>query len=305
MGKKMKLPFLFRSSEAWPPWPSCGFIGNPKTLSFRADGDSHSMLKTLNSAYVVDGCSSVSWGESPAAAAAAESFSSAPESFGDGGECVENVIRRLRSSERLFFEPGGARSSKLLEEEDRPPRVAAGGGGGGGESFVFKESVEMEIASRNPFADFRRSMAEMVEAHGGGFPQDWKFLEDLLACYLRINGKSSHGYIVGAFVDLLVELFMNQSLANEESDTINVASSSSSMASSSSSSSSLTSSINTYSHCQLSSSSSSSSSTTHSFTSPLSFCSSLSLLEEAEDETENPIDNASSSSSSSSSPHFS
>nr|GMD89872.1 transcription repressor OFP15-like [Ipomoea batatas] len=295
MGKKMKLPFLFRTSEAWPPWPSCGFIGNPKTLSFRADSDSNAMLKTLNSAYLVDECS-VCCGEfpppppPPQAAAAA-----AAESFGDGGECVENVIRRLRSSERLFFEPGGARSSKLLEEEE-PPRTVAGGGG---ESFVFKESVEMEIASRNPFADFRRSMAEMVEAHGGGFPHDWKFLEELLACYLRLNGKTSHGYIVGAFVDLLVELFMDQSLANEESDTINVPSSSSS---------SSTSSINTYnSHCQLSStsSSSSSSSTTHSFTSPLSFCSSLSLLEEAEDETEKSIDNASSSSSSSLSPHFS
>nr|GMD86749.1 transcription repressor OFP13-like [Ipomoea batatas] len=192
MGKKMKLPFLFRTSEAWPPWPSCGFIGNPKTLSFRADSDSNAMLKTLNSAYLVDECS----------------------------VCCENVIRRLRSSERLFFEPGRARSSKLLEEEE-PPRTVAGGGG---ESFVFKESVEMEIASRNPFADFRRSMAEMVEAHGGGFPHDWKFLEELLACYLRLNGKTSHGYIVGAFVDLLVELFMDQSLANEESDTINLAS---------------------------------------------------------------------------------
>ncbi|XP_031095213.1 transcription repressor OFP15-like [Ipomoea triloba] len=292
MGKKMKLPFLFRTSEAWPPWPSCGFIGNPKTLSFRADSDSNAMLKTLNSAYLVDECS-VCCGEFPPPPPPPPPQAAA-ESFGDGGECVENVIRRLRSSERLFFEPGGARSSKLLEEEE-PPRTVAGGGG---ESFVFKESVEMEIASRNPFADFRRSMAEMVEAHGGGFPHDWKFLEELLACYLRLNGKTSHGYIVGAFVDLLVELFMDQSLANEESDTINVPSSSSS---------SSTSSINTFnSHCQLSSSSSSSSSsTTHSFTSPLSFCSSLSLLEEAEDETEKSIDNASSSSSSSLSPHFS
>lgn len=151
-------------------------------------------------------------------------------------------------------------------------------------------------------------MEEMVEAHGGGVHQDWKFLEELLACYLRINGKTSHGYIVGAFVDLLVELFMDQSLAHEaddEADTINIPSSSSSSMASSSSSSSFTSSSNTYSHCLLSSSSSSSSSstTTHSFTSPLSFGSSLSLLEEeAEDETEKSIHNASSSSSSP--PHF-
>ncbi|CAN0847349.1 Transcription repressor OFP13 [Linum grandiflorum] len=46
-------------------------------------------------------------------------------------------------------------------------------------------------------------MVEMVEAHG---LKDWESLENLLSCYLRVNKKSNHGYIVGAFVDLLVGL---------------------------------------------------------------------------------------------------
>ncbi|XWS56049.1 hypothetical protein CRYUN_Cryun09bG0053300 [Craigia yunnanensis] len=56
------------------------------------------------------------------------------------------------------------------------------------------------MESQDPYVDFRKSM---VEAHG---LKDWEGLEELLCWYLRANGKGNHGYIVGAFVDLLVGL---------------------------------------------------------------------------------------------------
>lgn len=61
----------------------------------------------------------------------------------------------------------------------------------------------MAMESQDPYGDFRRSMEEMVAAHG---MKRWDHLEELLVWYLRVNGKKNHGFIVGAFVDLLVAL---------------------------------------------------------------------------------------------------
>jgi uncharacterized protein (TIGR01568 family) len=88
----------------------------------------------------------------------------------------------------------------------------------GGE-FPFKESVVLSMESRDPYLDFKKSMEEMVEAHG---LTDWEGLEELLSCYLKVNGKSNHGYIIGAFVDLLVGLAIASS--SSSSSTITTAS---------------------------------------------------------------------------------
>ncbi|RVW44451.1 hypothetical protein VitviT2T_012465 [Vitis vinifera] len=177
MGKRTKFPFLLKNVDARFPWqwPYCT---QPKTLSFRVG--SSDMFKTLNSAYsdVVD--TQELWSTN---SSESESFSGSSEE--SGGECIETVIRGLRS-ERLFFEPG--ETSSILEE-------AKGGG------FPFKESVVLSMESEDPYVDFRRSMEEMAEAHG---LKDWESLEELLSWYLRVNEKQNHGYIIGAFVDLLV-----------------------------------------------------------------------------------------------------
>ncbi|KAL7196006.1 hypothetical protein ACSBR1_036104 [Camellia fascicularis] len=230
MLKKMKLPFRFKTTEATASWPWLP-CGNPKTLSFRAGSK---IFKTTNSAAM--DMPTESW------------FNTTSESGSfwleleeaSGGESIETVIRGLRSAEtpgRLFFEPG--ETSSILEEAKT-------------NGFPFKEStVVMAMDSKEPYMDFKRSMEEMVEAHG---LKDWECLEELLSCYLRVNGKNNYGYIVGAFVDLLLGLAF------------------------ASSSSCSTSSFN---HEQ----SSSSTTTAHSLTSPLSFSSStssspfLSLLE--------------------------
>lgn len=133
------------------------------------------MFKTVNSVAISD-----SW--------FTESFESLSYFTEPEEDPVETVIRGLRS-ERLFFEP--EETSSILEEAKTS------------EFIPFKESVVMAMESRDPYADFLRSMEEMVEAHG---LKDWECLEELLGCYLRVNGKDNHGYIIGAFVDLLIAI---------------------------------------------------------------------------------------------------
>ncbi|KAG2712262.1 hypothetical protein I3760_04G116500 [Carya illinoinensis] len=49
------------------------------------------------------------------------------------------------------------------------------------------------MESQDPFVDFRKSMEEMVEAHG---MKEWEGFEELLCWYLRLNGKSSTGILL-------------------------------------------------------------------------------------------------------------
>ncbi|XP_072998590.1 transcription repressor OFP13-like [Typha latifolia] len=145
------------------------------------------LYKTMNSAYVdsAESCFSNS------SALDSESFSTVSEA--SGADPVEAVIRGLRS-DRLFFEPG-AKTSSIVE---RAAAAAAEPDGIG-----FEGGVAMAVDSDDPYMDFRASMEEMVVAHG---VKDWDWLEEMLGWYLRANGKTTHGLIVGAFVDLLVGL---------------------------------------------------------------------------------------------------
>lgn len=190
MGKKMRFPLLFKTQEeesttaaaatSWQ-WPSCA---NPKTLSFRAPGGD--IFKTINSAY-----DTAEEEEDPD-----ELLDSA------AADQVEAVISGLRTAERLFFEPGetssilGESSSKSNDDDKgkfRPEK----------EEEIGSSTELVAMDSMDPYVDFKRSMEEMVEAHG---LKEWEGLEELLGWYLKANGKEIHGYIVGAFVDMLVGL---------------------------------------------------------------------------------------------------
>ena len=200
MGKKMKLPSLLKntevkSSSSWP-WPSCH---QPKTLSFRANND---IFETINSAYldattmdVMLESSESFFTVSPESASFSTNASENSSRREDSS--IETVIRGLRS-DRLFFEPD--ETSSILEAK--------------AETLPFKDSVVLSMESRDPYVDFRKSMEEMVEAHG---VKDWEGLEELLCWYLRVNGKSNHGYIVGAFVDLLVSLALSSASSSSSS----------------------------------------------------------------------------------------
>ncbi|XVF07573.1 hypothetical protein REPUB_Repub06bG0151100 [Reevesia pubescens] len=206
MGKKMKLPFLSKNNNSaqatkssWP-WSSCHHT--PRTLSFRTDDNNHNLFKTTNPAYldaIIEAETPESWfsNYSESASFSTAGFDNDSRAGAAGTDPVETIIRDLRSAERLFFETG--ETSSILEEA-KPS-----------DGLPFKESVVLSMESEDPYVDFRKSMEEMVEAHG---LKDWEGLEELLCWYLRANAKSNHGYIFGAFVDLLVGLAISSSTNN-------------------------------------------------------------------------------------------
>ncbi|WOL09995.1 transcription repressor OFP13-like [Canna indica] len=99
------------------------------------------------------------------------------------------------SSKRFFFSP---RTTNSIMEEAKPPESGATA------AASFCEGSRMvSLASRDPYLDFRASMEEMVAAHE---LRDWRCLQELLHCYLRLNEKKHHKVIVLAFVDLLMQL---------------------------------------------------------------------------------------------------
>ncbi|KAJ6405643.1 hypothetical protein OIU84_013574 [Salix udensis] len=70
-----------------------------------------------------------------------------------------------------------------------------------------KDSTAVSTYSEDPYMDFRRSMQEMVDARDlVDAKANWEYLHELLSCYLSLNPKSTHKFIVGAFADLLVSL---------------------------------------------------------------------------------------------------
>ncbi|KAL2332387.1 hypothetical protein Fmac_019968 [Flemingia macrophylla] len=68
-------------------------------------------------------------------------------------------------------------------------------------------SIALLTHSTNPCDDFRRSMQEMVNGHQKVV--DWDFMEELLFCYLNLNDKISHKFILSAFVDLVTAMRRN------------------------------------------------------------------------------------------------
>ncbi|VAH54662.1 unnamed protein product [Triticum turgidum subsp. durum] len=109
-------------------------------------------------------------------------------------EAEEAVIREIRASSRLFFEPEATKSIVTTSKPDA-------------DQAAFGGATALAIDSADPYGDFRWSMEEMVLSRSGGSCEDdWGWLEEMLGWYLRANGKKTHGLIVGAFVDLLVGL---------------------------------------------------------------------------------------------------
>ncbi|KAD7478198.1 hypothetical protein R6Q59_007651 [Mikania micrantha] len=130
---------------------------------------------------------------------------------------VESVIRGLRS-DRFFFNPG--QTSSILEES-KPCKEKEKEKEKESVLLPLKESVSMmEMESTDPFVDFKKSMQEMMEADEGY--KQWDNLQELLSLYLSVNDKLNHGYIIGAFVDLLlVNLGSPSKPSSSSSSTIN------------------------------------------------------------------------------------
>ncbi|KAF7020019.1 hypothetical protein CFC21_033142 [Triticum aestivum] len=184
------------TAASWQ-WPSCA---QARTASF--DGRSSVEAEASSSAWARrDCCRTTRVITNPAycdddtadssfvsATASSSASTAAPEPEEPSVE--EAVIRGIRASSRLFFEP---EATKSIVTTSKP---------------AFGGATALAIDSADPYGDFRRSMEEMVLSRGGGGSgeDDWGWLEEMLGWYLRANGKKTHGLIVGAFVDLLVGL---------------------------------------------------------------------------------------------------
>ncbi|XP_062023454.1 transcription repressor OFP14 [Rosa rugosa] len=69
------------------------------------------------------------------------------------------------------------------------------------------DCISVLMYSPNPGDEFRRSMHDMVEARLRNKAKvDWNFMEELLFCYLNLNEKKSHRFILSAFADLVVDM---------------------------------------------------------------------------------------------------
>ncbi|WCJ34221.1 Transcription repressor OFP15 [Euphorbia peplus] len=196
-----KLPFFLSKIT------TNAYCQQPRTLSFRAGdiiiNNNNNMFKTLNSVYNSE-----------------EPESPSPVEPGGGGEIsVETVIRGLRTVDRLFFKPGESETSSILEEASsrKGVKVSESQVKVDENDQILHQSVVMSMDSQDPYIDFKKSMEEMVEAHG---LKDWESLEELLCCYLKVNGKNNHGYIIGAFVDLLVTIAFSSSSSSSSSANI-------------------------------------------------------------------------------------
>ncbi|XP_017251765.1 transcription repressor OFP15 [Daucus carota subsp. sativus] len=204
MGKKMKLiPFLHKPTEPAPssswPWPSCGI---PKTLSFRDEPMHNSVHVATESCFF----------NSSARDLSADTIEQQEDE--DLDKTIENVIRQARlSSERLFFDNHIAEATspqlKLSKTDKNSTDFNKNNPVTSTSSYISSSDaklVVMGMDSTNPFEDFKKSMQEVVEASGLNMKGDRDSLDQLLSWYLKFNCKSNHGYIVGAFIDLLVSL---------------------------------------------------------------------------------------------------
>ncbi|GMH18827.1 hypothetical protein Nepgr_020668 [Nepenthes gracilis] len=96
----------------------------------------------------------------------------------------------ISASPRFIVDSPG-RSKSILDSTDSVTRVVIGGC-----------AVAVRKYSPDPYTEFRRSMQDMIDARED--KRDWKYLHELLFCYLKLNPRPNHRYIIGAFADLLV-----------------------------------------------------------------------------------------------------
>ncbi|XP_050382820.1 transcription repressor OFP14 [Argentina anserina] len=80
------------------------------------------------------------------------------------------------------------------------------------------DCISVLMYSPNPGYEFKRSMHDMVEARLRNKANvDWNFMEELLFCYLNLNEKKSHRFILSAFADMVVDMRQDSDMASARS----------------------------------------------------------------------------------------
>jgi uncharacterized protein (TIGR01568 family) len=175
------------------------------------DDHDHSHIRNFNSLY---DSTSKSFTHSSSSLSATTSSSFDPDPA--AATAIPADFATVFASQRFFFSTPG-RSNSIIESTVEESALAAvpinAAPPEPEEKKPFRNSVAVPTYSPDPYADFRRSMQEMVEARELlDLNSNWDFLHELLLCYLALNPKNTHKFIVGAFADLLVSLLSNQKL---------------------------------------------------------------------------------------------
>ncbi|KAJ4722469.1 Transcription repressor like [Melia azedarach] len=130
-------------------------------------------------------------------------FSSSAYSDTDSDTISPPDFATIFASQRFFFSSPG-RSNSIIESQEstRADTQETRLNGGG---------VAVKKYSPDPYSDFRCSMLEMIEARNlSDVMADWDFLHELLLCYLTLNPKDTHKFIISAFADILISLLSSQ-----------------------------------------------------------------------------------------------
>uniref|UniRef100_A0ACD5TUW0 Uncharacterized protein n=1 Tax=Avena sativa TaxID=4498 RepID=A0ACD5TUW0_AVESA len=114
---------------------------------------------------------------------------------------VDSGLSSAIASRRFFLSSPG-RSNSIVDSKSAHAGTTTAGAG------VGAAGVAVPTYSPDPHADFLRSMVEMsaalrLDARRQG---DRARLHELLLCYLALNDRRTHRYIVSAFTDLLLRL---------------------------------------------------------------------------------------------------
>ncbi|XP_065859237.1 transcription repressor OFP12-like [Euphorbia lathyris] len=115
-------------------------------------------------------------------------------------------LAAIIASQRFFFTSPG-RSNSIIEPLEAAPESSPSSLDGG---------IAVKKYSPDPYADFKDSMQEMIEARNiKDVRSNWGYLHELLCCYLNLNPKHTHKIIISAFSDIIVCL-----LSSSESDAV-------------------------------------------------------------------------------------
>ncbi|XP_062104181.1 transcription repressor OFP12-like [Humulus lupulus] len=140
-------------------------------------------------------------------------FFSSPDEFCDSDILPppEFDIATVFASPRFFFSSPGY-SNTIIEsttphqasKPHPPPAIAERKTS----ATRFAGGVEVPKYSVDPLVDFRRSMQEMMEARDVLVDgrTDLEYLHELLLCFLALNPKETHKFIISAFTDIVVSL---------------------------------------------------------------------------------------------------
>ncbi|GMY16691.1 transcription repressor OFP12-like [Fagus crenata] len=206
-GKNLNLCF---TKIKWPLAPQSSHPMSPTSLSQDHDDDhnhNHTFpsTTTTSSSTLIKNFNSLYDSTSKSLSHSSSSLNTTTTTSEEEEEEEEELdYAAAFASHRFFFSSPGL-SNSIIQSTTSPSIQQPDNNN----TKLFNNSVAVPTYSPDPYADFRRSMQEMVEAREEELvdvKSNWESLHELLLCYLALNPKNTHKFIVGAFADLIVSL---------------------------------------------------------------------------------------------------